>query len=116
MLTVKDIQNRVYSGKSCIGFDYVLQMEDANDIEFHFRRSLENALVWQIQVVIDRATMECNDDVYRLAYVLPKEGIPLEMILAIGLRYIQLIVKEEVQKKSNIDFELGDRLAGMLHE
>lgn len=116
MIEFKELQNRVYSGKSCIGFDYVLQVENEKEIEFRFRRSLTNSLEWQMQVVIDRMTMDCNDDIYRFGYVLPKEGIPLEMVAAIGLYSFQIVIKTEVQKKSNIDFALGDRLAGMLHE
>lgn len=116
MIVLKDLQNRVYSDKSCIGFDYVLHIENAKDIEFHFRRSIRNTLEWEMQVVIDRATMDCNDEVYRFGYVLPKEGIELAMVAAIGLRYFQLVVKEKVQKKSLIDFELGERLVGMLRD
>ena len=44
---------------------------------------------------------------------MPKDNLPLELICATGLKYFQLYLKEEIQAKSNLDFELGDILTGM---
>lgn len=115
MITIKDIENRVYKDKICVGFDYCLVLENSEELNFRFRRNLENALEWKMQVVVDR-TRERSSIVYDFSYLLPKKSIPLEMVAAIGLRFFQLTVKEEVQKNSEIDFELGERLVGMLHE
>lgn len=108
MLTMKSLENRVYSGKQLIGFDYTLRNDEKQRVfEARFRRDENDALVWNIQVVLDR-TQFTDSQVYNIAYQLPKPGMNLELVAAIGLRYLQNVFKEEVQAKSMIDFMLGD--------
>ena len=35
-------------------------------------------------------------------------NMPLTMVAAFGLRFFQYYIKDEVQRKSNLDFEIGD--------
>ena len=83
MLTLKDLDNRVYSGKICLEYSYILKDQDA------------------------------DSQVYTFGYIMPKSNLPLELIAATGLKYFQLYLKEEIQTKSEYDFMLGDVLKGM---
>ena len=112
MLTLKDLDNRVYSGKICSEFSYILK-DDKGRPKFraNFVRGQEEN-EWQMQIVLDR-TRDADSQVYKFDYVMPRANLPLELIAATGLRFFQLYLKEEVQSKINIDFSLGEKLEGM---
>lgn len=111
MLKLKDLQNRVYSGKTCVRFECVIPIDKKRWIVATFTR-MENPTEWNARIVLDR-TRDKDSEVYNFGYVMPKDGLPLELIAATGLKYFQLYIKEEVQAKSNLDFELGNILQGM---
>lgn len=111
MVMLKELINRVYEGKECISFEYELEAEDAT-VNAQFRRQ-ENPLEWRMRIVLDR-TRDADSQVYNFGYQLPKASMDLAMICAIGLKYFQLYLKEEVQKKSNIDFAIGDLVKDMV--
>ena len=114
MLTLKDLENRVYSGKQCTRFEYVIKLNNENkdQVVARFERQLTNPTEWNMRIIFDR-TRDKDSEVYNFGYVMPRDNLPLELIAATGLRYFQLHIKEEVQAKSNLDFELGNILQGM---
>lgn len=67
---------------------------------------------WNMRVVLPR-TRDADSQVYNFGYVMPREGLPVELIAATGLKYFQMYLKEEVQRKSNYDFVLGELLRDM---
>lgn len=114
MIKLKDLQNRVYSGKVCTRFEYGVMVGDQY-VYAQYKRNLgQNAQPneWNMQIVFGR-TRDKDSDVYNFGYVMPRDGLPLELIAATGLKYFQLHLKEEVQLKSNLDFEIGNILQGM---
>lgn len=112
MLTLKDLNNRVYSGKICSEFSYNLKDEKGNQkLKANFCRGKEEN-EWQMCIVLDR-TRYADSQVYTFGYIMPKSNLPLELIAATGLKYFQLYLKEEIQTKSEYDFMLGDVLKGM---
>ena len=114
MITLKELINRAYNeSKECIEFEYSLKDKDDELFNAEFRRSKESPLVWNMRVIFDR-TINSDSQVYNFVYELPKTGMDLVMICAIGLKYFQMYIKEEVQLKSNIDFSIGDITNGML--
>lgn len=112
MLKLKDLDNRVYSGKICSEFSYILK-DDKGKPKFraNFARGQEEN-EWQMRIVLDR-TRDADSQVYTFRYIMPKSNLPLELIAATGLKYFQLYLKEEIQTKSEYDFMLGDVLKGM---
>ena len=118
MLSLKDLQNRVYSGRECVEFSYdVVDISRApNDKERNCFRAIwrkgEEYNEWHMRVIIDR-TRDADSQVYNFGYIMPRSGLPLELIAATGLRYFQMYIQQEVQMKSNWDFVLGDILRGM---
>ncbi len=112
MLTLKDLDNRVYSDKTCIRFECTVKPGDEHWIMATFRRELHSPSQWNMRIVIDR-TRDKDSEVYNFGYIMPRDNLPLELVAATGLKYFQLHIKEEVQNKSNLDFALGEILQGM---
>lgn len=113
MIRLKDLQNRVYSGKCCMRFEYEFDVDQNKTITAVFKRVSENASTWKMSIVLER-TRDKDSEVYNFMYGLPKDDVPLELVAAIGLRYFQLHIKEEVQMKSNMDFILGEIIEGVV--
>lgn len=112
MIILKDLQNRIYSGKQCIGFDYIV-MNEKNEIQFEARfRAGNEKNEWAMRIVFDR-TRDKDSEVYSFGYIMPRSGLPLELIAATGLKYFQLYLKKEIETKVSYDFLLGEILNGM---
>lgn len=113
MIRLKDLDNREYIGRSCVAFRYVLRNEKGEIINIlTYQKSLTHEAQWNMQVVIKR-TRDADSQVYNFGYVMPKENLPLELIAATGLKYFQLYLKEEIQKKMEYDFAIGEVVKGM---
>ena len=114
MIKFKDLQNRVYSGKQCVRFEYAF-IFNGQYVYAQFQKQtheLAQPNEWNMQIIFGR-TRDKDSEVFNFGYVMPKDGLPLELICATGLKYFQLYLKEEIQAKSNLDFELGEILQGM---
>lgn len=114
MIKFKDLQNRVYSGKTCIRFEYGIMVDDQYVVARFEKQTKPTSIPneWNMQIIFGRMRNK-DSEVYNFGYVMPKDNVPLELICATGLKYFQLHIKEEIQAKSNLDFELGDILTGM---
>lgn len=112
MIRQSDLVNRANINGVCVDFDYILNVNETR-IRCRFTRDKNQLSVWNMMVVIKR-TRDADSQVYNFGYQLPKENMDLTMVTAIGLRYFQLYLKEEVQLKSNIDFTLGEITNGMV--
>lgn len=119
MLDLKDLSNRVYSGKECTSFDVFMEdkskpKEDASRFMFeaNYRRSKSNPLEWTLRVVLPR-TRDNDHQIYEFGYVLPKAGLALTLIAAMGLKFFQLRLQEEIQMKSDWNFTIGDVIKDM---
>lgn len=113
MLKLKELINRVYEQKRCVSFEININNDTLPESIFLFKK-IKNCdkPTWNLTVMISK-DRDRDSQVYNFSYELPREGIPLEMIAAIGLKYFQLKIQEEVQMKSNFNFVLSDILQGM---
>lgn len=115
MLKRKDLNLHTHIGRQCVGFSYSLETEEGKKLKAEFDAcdyQSGQLKQWRMQIIFDR-TRDADSQVYNLEYVMPRTGLPLELIAATGLKYFQLYLKEEVQTKSNIDLLLGSVLEGM---
>lgn len=112
MISFKDLQNKVYQDRLCVRFEYAIPVEDKRFVKATFERQPNNPNHWNLQIIFNR-TRDKDSEVYNFGYIMPRDGLPLELIAATGLKYFQLYIKDEVQAKSNLDFTLGDILVGM---
>lgn len=112
MIIIKELQNRIYSGKQCVGFDYIARNEK-DEIQFEARFRIGSATnEWNMQIVFGR-TRDKDSEVYNFGYIMPRSALPLELIAATGLKYYHLYLKEEIEQKVSYDFLLGEILKGM---
>ena len=112
MIALKNLQNRIYSDKQCIGFEYIVKNEkDEVQFEAKFRTGTKKN-EWRMQVVLDR-TRDKDSDVYNFGYIMPKSDLPITLIAATGLKYFQLYLKNEIELKVSYDFLLGEITRGM---
>lgn len=112
MLKQSDLKNRKVVNNVCVGFDYFLKIGE-KEIRCSFTRSKTFPSLWDMLIILDR-TRDSDSQIYTFSYQLPKSNMDLTMITAIGLKYFQLYLKEEIQLKSNMDFILGDITNGMV--
>ena len=112
MVKQSDLVNRYSINGVCVDFDYILNIDDKR-IRFRFTRNKHNLSVWNMGVIIKR-TRDADSQVYNFGYQLPKDNMGLTMVAAIGLKYFQMYLKEEVQFKSSLDFTLGEITNGMV--
>lgn len=116
MIKLRQLINRVYDGTNCIRFEYEVIQHGGNKQSSCFvARYWKDMLIpcsWNMQVVIP-GNSDCDSQVYTISYATPKDNIKLELIAALGLRQFQLRLKEEIQKKSEWDFALGEVLHDM---
>lgn len=113
MIRLKDLQNRVYSGKCCMRFEYEFDVSKEKTVCATFKRISEDTNMWKMSILLDR-TRDKDSEVYNFMYSLPKENVTLELVAAVGLRYFQLHIKEEVQMKSDMDFLIGKIVDGVI--
>lgn len=114
MLTMKDLECRVYEGIQVVSFMYT--HKDDKGIpqwQARFYRDKDEPRQWAMQVVLDR-TRDADSQVYNFGYVMPKLGLPLELVAATGLKYFQLYLKQEIERKITMDFEIGEITDGVV--
>lgn len=112
----KELYNRLSDKetKECIAFDYDMYIEDEKGrpikLTFRFNKIAEKE--WEVTYV-SKIPQIGELRAYNARYEIPIRSLNLEMVCAMGLRYIQYIMKTEVQYKSMIDFCIGDNISGM---
>lgn len=112
MIKQSDLKNRMNAGGMCVDFDYIIETEDTRT-RCRFSRDAKQPDVWNMMVVIKRSGF-ADSQVYNIGYQLPKPNMDLTMVTAIGLKYFQYHLKEEVQLKSSLDFTIGELTNGMV--
>lgn len=111
MLKLKDLTNRQYVGKQCKMFDYVLR-DNEGVATLIARFENKEGRAWSAQFVLNRSQIS-DGQIYWIDFAVPKDGMPLEIIAATGLRLFQVHLKEEIQAKISMDFDLSEKLEGM---
>lgn len=113
MLRFKELDNRIYSGKRCIGFQVHIVDEQKQLLEATYtKENSEEVDSWTIQVLFKRNSIR-DTQVYTFQYAMPKNNMPLELIAATGLEYLRLCLREELDEKTNICFAIGKATEGM---
>ena len=114
MIALNDLVKRVYRDKECIEFSYFVKDEKGETLfEAVYSKSLNgDGRTWYARIILDR-TRDADSQIYGLGYTMPKTGLPLALIAATGLKYFQLYLREEIDRKVQYDFALGEVLKDM---
>ena len=93
---------------SPMSFEYDLLVEDepGNKTELPFRFNRLGDKTWLVELVFGM-------QVYKVMFDVPKNSMDLTMVAAFGLRNIQYEIRQEIEKKSIIDFTIGDETKDM---
>ena len=113
MLTQKDLECKEYKGKELIAFKYIQRDKDGNKRwEAQYSKG-EQPNEWNMVVVLGR-TRDADSQVYNFGYIMPKSNLPIELVAATGLKYFQLYLKQELEQKIAMDFEIGEITDGVV--
>lgn len=112
MIETKELSNREYAGKECVGFTYSLIDKDDGSELMEARFKKIDPISWRCIIIFEKTPI-ANSQLYDFTFQLPKESILLNKICAIGLLYFQNNLKNEVQNKTIIDFAIGSKVGDM---
>lgn len=132
MLEIRDLTNKEYVGNELVSFQYLINCsedvdredEDHKYIRCIFTRIYREASdsmaspFWLLEVNIPSYTSTSIHGTqvhpYRLVYRAPKNNMPITTIAAMGLYNLQNAIKQEVQYKTMLDFNISEILKGMI--
>lgn len=96
-----NIKCKEYDCKRLKYFKYVYDDKEGNR-QWEVNYSKKNSSkAWEAQFVLD-------NQVYRFMYEVPKADASIELIAAIGLKHLQFYLKQEIELKMSIDFEISE--------
>lgn len=123
MIALKDLINRQYKNKYCISFEFpILYDPILKNIPSYVARFVRVAggtdIItrserWRITVVIPSFSENMQSSVYDFVFEMPRQNMDLTLICATGLKYFQFKLKEEIEAKIKIDFDIGESVEGM---
>lgn len=87
-------------------YDLLVENETGNKTELPFRFNRLGDKTWLVEMVF-------GIQVYKVMFDVPKVNMDLVMVAAFGLRNIQYELRQEIEKKSIIDFTIGDETKDM---
>lgn len=87
-------------------YDLLVENETGNKTELPFRFNRLGDKTWLVEMVF-------GIQVYKIMFDVPKVNMDLVMVAAFGLRNIQYELRQEIEKKSIIDFTIGDMTKDM---
>lgn len=111
-MQLKELENRVYSGKQCIRFEYTIEgLADGGKQSFIFTRLDGSINSWNARMIIDRTQYQ-DTQIYNISFDMPKANTTLELVCETGLTFFKMIISDEVQKKSELEFAIGEVVRG----
>lgn len=117
MIKMKDLMRRKYDGSKCIGFEYEVKGHDGNELLcLKFSKPKVNVAqeptgeVWKVTTLNDHANVI---QAYNIAYEMPHENLPLELIAATGIRYLYMELNDEIKYKELVCQGMREALGGM---
>ena len=106
-----NITNRQYENLELISFDVFVPSE-VNGQETEQKVSFEklDERLWCVNCVIVRHDNYLLGKTYTQYYEVPKVNMSLDVIAGMGLKAIQMLLKQDIQNMTIIDFSIGEVL------
>ncbi len=92
-------------------FIYDIKDDDGNNVLSILYTQIDG-LTWNLDADI-KQTLYSNAHKFNFNFHLPKEKTPLVYVCAFGLKLFQLNLKDDIQARQMLDFEIGDKLANL---
>ena len=115
MIKIKDLKNRVY-GKDmkCTSFLVEVPLDDEDETIIPFRYSKVGEITWNVIALYPKTLISCTQ-VYESEFQLPnKIAEKLDYVAVVGLKIIQMAIKDEMAKKSNMDLFISELTKGVV--
>lgn len=103
-----ELINRVNYENQIKSFEYNIEVNDDRNINdlYTFKFTRLGDKQWCLTLVIDYL-------VYNIPYEVPKVNMDLTMVAAFGLKHFQYELANELEKKSILNFSIGDEIRDM---
>lgn len=108
MINQKEIVNRVYEDKVPVAFEYVVENVDGPKGEKQRLR------VWFEKLSDDKSDRAykvftiIGMSVYEYPFTMPKQNMPIEMVVAYGLNVLKYLLQDEANYKEMLSFTIGE--------
>ena len=117
-ISLKEIENRKYDGKELMSFEYTVKDLEGPHGETQVLR------VWFERINPQMCGIETNnptykvftiddDKVYQKLYIMPKSGMPLELVGATGLNQLRSIFQTEAGHKEMLSYTIAEIIRDM---
>jgi hypothetical protein len=99
MINLKDIVNRVYENKIPVAFEVNIPIEGTHGEPTFQRVWFEKLSVNNEEDYMSKLTYKVftiiGNQVYELPYLVPRQNLPLETVVTIGLNQLQALIQDE---------------------
>lgn len=123
-ITIRDLKNKEYQNTELISFEYFLDLPVElemlrNRLVIKFTKCLpqsdveNNKDIWNVVVNIENQVLNITHT-YSTFVSPPSRNLPIEKLVSMAIYNLKNILSNEVQIKSLIEFELGNKIADML--
>lgn len=121
-IKLNEIENRKYIGRELINFEYVIKdlqgpHGETQELRIWFEK-ISSELAERVyglnpdKPAYDMYTI-VDDKIYRKIFGMPKNGMPLEMVVASGLVLLGTMFKEEAANREMLSFTIADIVKDM---
>ena len=113
MIQLRELKKKEYLEKKCIHFVYEMKV-GKKKINAVFDKAIdENEKdVWKMIILFERDSISDNH-IMTFTYVMPKQDMNLELIAATGLRYLYYYMKDILDERKELLFEVSKAIEGM---
>lgn len=110
MIHQKELYNRLYEGKNCIGFTYNLVGDEGIIQRVLFNKDKNS--VWKVSTLF-RGSFVSVPQYYEIEFTMPKEDMSLVMVASIGLKWLQAYLKSELDYKMSLVLLINENTKDM---
>lgn len=100
MIQQKELYNRLYDGKICVGFTYDLVDKETKEVQ-RILFNKDKGSIWKVSTLF-RGSYMSVPQFYEVEFTPPKENISLVMVASIGLKWLQAYMKSELDYKMGL--------------
>lgn len=117
-INLKEIENRKYDGNEPVSFEYTVKGLDGphgepQEMRVWFERTNPDKYGLDITKPTYEVFTFIDDVVYRKVFGMPKNGMPLEMVVATGLNLLRFALQDEVSYKQMVGIAIMDVIKDM---
>lgn len=125
MITIKNIKNVEYDDETKEPKSFELMIDCSEEVDredeehkrvrlIYTRLQNTNTIIWKVETDIIDFTPSSTVHHYKVLCGIPSKRVSLVTTAAMGLYTLQNAIKQEIQYKTMLDFNIGEMLAGMV--